>query len=1292
MPTFRITGFLTVRDEFDTVTAVNPVTMDVVMPVGDTTFNYSILQLIPDDLPIVDITLNDLSSTLTGVGVPGSPLALPPTAETDLGTITTPNGTHVLLVFPIDLAGGGVVDAIFPIGGVPLTIPTTVAEFNALEGSVSGFGTATGAFAPGAVIDFGTLANTANVIQGTNGDDDLQSTAGDDLIITGDSSGAVGDFIQGSSGDDTIDMSGITGGYVGIDYSALNGIDAITVTINGGTNTGTIDKGASGTDTLIEVDNPLFAGWTTGGLSIRGTDGNDVFNLTPEGDQFMAVRGQGGNDTFNISGTGLVRLDFVSGNGLTANLATGVIANDGFGGVDTLNGTVWEVRATDGNDSIIGSAADDSFIMRGGFDTIDGGAGFDRLRYDRGGVDTGIVVDWNVGTVTGRWGGERFGHNFTGIEWVRGSQYDDVMIGGAGSQVLSGEGGNDTLTGGAGADEFSIGNNSALGNSGGTDVITDFEIGVDVLNFDGLNMTNPEIATAFANAVDTGNGAAVLFGDVIVIFQNLTAAQVATIDPFASAPNDGTTGPGGGGGDPNLIAGVNLNGGATGEVLNGTAGDDNIFGNGGNDTLNGLGGGDNLFGGAGDDLITPGDNVGGAFVGTFIQTGFGNDTVDMSNIVSGYVGIDYRFLDGTGTSITANIDGAANTGSVTSIAGNDTFLNVINPMNAPTGGFSIRGSDSNDTFNINAITDQFLSVRGNGGNDNINITGTGHVRVDYRFADSITADLAAGTVTHVSGISGTDTITGTVSSLIATNGDDMVVGSAADETFIMRAGNDTIDGAGGSDTLRYDRSGISGPVTFNFATGIATGTFEGLAFTHNFSNIEIVRGSRFDDIIIGDGSAQIIAGNGGNDTITGGGGADTFRLGHTTTSGVAQSGGTDVITDFQIGVDLFDFTGINATNDQIVASFAAAVNTATGAMVAFPDGTVVFFQNLTATQVASINLGLVTEGPDLIVGTPANDLIETLGGNDTVFGGAGNDTIDGGAGNDLLGGTGGNDLLLGGLGADSLFGAAGNDTLLGGAGDDLLGTTGGDDSAEGGAGNDGVWGAAGNDTLRGDAGLDTLGGGAGFDLLDGGADADELWGGVGNDTLLGGSGNDTLGAFTGDDSLDGGIGNDELWGGAGNDTLLGGAGDDQLGGSSGNDFLDGGAGNDGLFAGGIGNDTILGGAGDDQIFAGGGVDRVDGGTGNDMVFGGAGADVFVFGVNGGLDEFFGYDTFAGDRLELDDALWLGTAGVLTAAQVVAQFGSLNAAGNAELDFGGGNVIELVNRNFLAALDASIDIV
>ena len=62
---------------------------------------------------------------------------------------------------------------------------------------------------------------------------------------------------------------------------------------------------------------------------------------------------------------------------MVANLATGVISNDGFGWQDTINaatGSRIEIRATDLADVLTGSAGDDRFITRGGNDTVNGGA------------------------------------------------------------------------------------------------------------------------------------------------------------------------------------------------------------------------------------------------------------------------------------------------------------------------------------------------------------------------------------------------------------------------------------------------------------------------------------------------------------------------------------------------------------------------------------------------------------------------------------------------------------------------------------------------------------------------------------------------------------------------------------------------------------------------------------------------------------------------------------------------------------------------------------------------------
>jgi lysophospholipase L1-like esterase len=67
------------------------------------------------------------------------------------------------------------------------------------------------------------------------------------------------------------------------------------------------------------------------------------------------------------------------------------------------------------------------------------------------------------------------------------------------------------------------------------------------------------------------------------------------------------------------------------------------------------------------------------------------------------------------------------------------------------------------------------------------------------------------------------------------------------------------------------------------------------------NNIENIIGSPYNDVLIGDSKSNIINGGGGDDLITGGTGKDIFIL--------AKGEGTDTITDFVVGEDLFGLYG-----------------------------------------------------------------------------------------------------------------------------------------------------------------------------------------------------------------------------------------------------------------------------------------------------------------------------------------------------------------------------------------------
>ena len=162
----------------------------------------------------------------------------------------------------------------------------------------------------------------------------------------------------------------------------------------------------------------------------------------------------------------------------------------------------------------------------------------------------------------------------------------------------------------------------------------------------------------------------------------------------------------------------------------------------------------------------------------------------------------------------------------------------------------------------------------------------------------------------------------------------------------------------------------------------------------------------------------------------------------------------------------------------------------------------------------------------------------------------------------------------------------------------------------------------------------------------------------GNDTITGTAAADVIFGANGVDAISGGNGNDVLRGGNGNDTLRGGNQNDTLKGENNNDFLFGDAGADTL-DGGTGRDIFNGGTGNDKL-----VSRID-----------ATEDIFVFSNTYGADTISFFEEGL-DTLRLNDDLW---GGGLTAAQVVASFATVNAAGTViTLNFGDADILRVGN--------------
>jgi hypothetical protein len=144
---------------------------------------------------------------------------------------------------------------------------------------------------------------------------------------------------------------------------------------------------------------------------------------------------------------------------LPAGIATPVITGD----ADLGSNSPGQINGTNGEDIITGTSGNDVINGRRGNDSLDGGLGDDTL-YGGKGNDTLLGASGNDVLFGGR-----------GADILNGGDGNDILFGGKGDDLLNGGLGNDTLTGGARNDKFVLSTNS------GTDTITDFEVGKDLL-------------------------------------------------------------------------------------------------------------------------------------------------------------------------------------------------------------------------------------------------------------------------------------------------------------------------------------------------------------------------------------------------------------------------------------------------------------------------------------------------------------------------------------------------------------------------------------------------------------------------------------------------------------------------------------------------------------------------------------------------------------------------------------------------------------------------------------------
>jgi Ca2+-binding RTX toxin-like protein len=313
-------------------------------------------------------------------------------------------------------------------------------------------------------------------LTGTNFNDSLFGDNNNNVLRGSRDGGAGNDTLVGRGGADTLD------GGAGTDTANYNDDPAgISVTFTGDT-AGTVIDGYGGTDTFTNVE------------LVFGSQFNDTFT-SGGSNVFIGLQG---DDVFNgVGGDGLDVVDYSFDAQFGAPVNVGVRVNQHAseiqGGLDpdTAIDSFGDTDSIAGVRNVIGTQYADE---------IYGGTNGNRIE---AGAENDLI----------------FGHD--GDDRLFGQGGDDTIGGGVGADRLIGGSGNDTLTGGSDADTF------VWTTGGGTDTVTSWEDGSDLLEFNGVAGIDD-----FSDLTVTDNGAnaEVRFGSDLLIVVVGAQGQIDATD------------------------------------------------------------------------------------------------------------------------------------------------------------------------------------------------------------------------------------------------------------------------------------------------------------------------------------------------------------------------------------------------------------------------------------------------------------------------------------------------------------------------------------------------------------------------------------------------------------------------------------------------------------------------------------------------------------------------------------------------------------------------------------------
>lgn len=902
------------------------------------------------------------------------------------------------------------------------------------------------------------FANVNNSLYGGGGNDTLFSTIGSNTL-------------DGGSESDFVNYSLAT---QGLTINLVSGVAS-----NGSTQ-----------DSLVNIEN------------VVGSDFNDT--ITPNS-AANSLSGGGGIDTVDYS-------DFSNVVGVSVDLVNGgLLGNaqgDLYSGIENIIGTLLNDSLTgdfnanvlmggNGNDSLVGGFGNDTLIGGGGGDILVGGDDTDVVDYSTSSQGVTVIL-----TGTGS-NGDAQGDTYSQIENIIGSNFNDVLTGDSGANVLSGGIGSDTAD--YSTSTLATGlvvslSNPASSNTG--DAAGDTYISIE--NLTGSNYNDSLTGDPGANILSGGLGNDLLVGLAGAdTFDGGSGTD--TIDYSSSAIgltvnlNSPASNTGDAAGD-NYINIENLIGTAQADILTGNSAANSITGGAGDDILAGLGGADSLDGGAG---INTADYSTSGAVNVNLSTGINTGGDAGGDVLTNILNI-------TGSSSADTLAGDANSNFLSGGAGNDSLI----------------GGPGADTMDGGADIDTLSYAASSVGVIVNLVTGTGS-----------NGDAAGDVLTGIENVFGSSTgannITGdgSANNFMGGNANDTILGGDGNDTIFGLNGGDSMDGGAGFNTLAYS-TGSSVGVNVSLATG--TGTF-GFAQGDTFINFQAIVGGTGNDTLAGDSGNNTLSGQNANDWLMGDAGADSI------------TGNS--------GIDTLDFSAS-------IAGIGVNVNFITGTG-SFGDAQGDLYNNLEniiGTTYSDTLIGDDTNG-NSITGGSGNDSLAGNGGNDTLIGGIGADNLDGGAGTDTADYSGSsagvNVDLSAGVGT---FGDAQGDTLvnienvIGSSGNDTFSSNALANQFTGGLGNDTYMfnnnAAQGSDTIT-----ETTSGGT--DTIDFtgsnenitfnlGSTSSQQVGTSGNlfltltnaqiENIIGGSANNTLTGNSSPNVLTGGASNDSLVGLGGDDT------------------------------------------------------------------------------------------------------------------------------------------------------------